>query len=509
MSMPAERLRPHMTLGQLLEGMDASGLEGAAGLEVTGIATDSRRIVEGDVFLACQGESSHGLDYLEQAIARGAAAVAFDTATASATDASVPMVGVRDLSSALGTIANRFYDTPSRDVRVTGITGTNGKTTVAWLIRQCLGRLGQPCGYIGTLGYGVDDMTGDASMTTPACVELHALLADFRSAGAKQAAIEVSSHALEQKRVDGMRFGAAIFTNLTRDHMDYHGSMRAYGESKASLFLDYDVDTRIVSLDTDFGTELADRCGPGVITVSTRFDRVANGRPYVFVRSVVATPQGSNIAIKSAWGDVDIALPLPGEFNVANAAQVLALLLSQGIDLKDARAVLETVSAPAGRMQRIDVVSESPLPQVYVDYSHTPASLEAALKALRAHSGGRLWCVFGCGGDRDRGKRALMGRIASRLADHPIVTSDNPRTEPPGQIIAEVLEGMAEGSVAIEDRGTAILHAVREAAAGDTVLVAGKGHENYQVIGRERLAFSDADVARAGLEARAAGIDGT
>ena len=313
--------------------------------------------------------------------------------------------------------------------------------------------------------------------------------------GAGHAAIEVSSHALEQARVDGVRFDSAIFTNLSRDHIDYHGSMDAYFESKASLFLDHDVRHRIVSLDTEYGVELADRCGANVVTVSTHLDRVANGRPHVFVRSVVAGEAGSSIGIRSSWGEAEVQLPLPGDFNVANAMQVLALLLCKDFSLADACDTIEKVKAPPGRME---------LPLVYVDYSHTPASIEAALKALRLHCRGHLWCVFGCGGDRDRGKRPMMGKVAERLADQAIVTSDNPRTEPPEQIIGDILEGMSANARAIGDRAAAIRHAIDNAAGDDVILIAGKGHENYQVIGEQTLSFSDFDAASECLAARGA-----
>ena len=496
MSMPAQHINQHRTLEALLEG-----IADAPSIEISGIATDSRHVSPGDVFLACQGETSHGLEYLEQALTAGACAVVWDSATAAEPDASVPMVAVDGLASRLGEIANRWFDAPSKTVRVTGVTGTNGKTTVAWLARQCLNDLGEKCGYVGTVGMGLDEIDSRVAMTTPACVELHALLADFRDHGARHAAIEVSSHALEQARVDGVHFDSAIFTNLSRDHIDYHGSMQAYFESKASLFLDFDVGNRIVSLDSDYGTELADRCGGNVVTVSTRFDRVANGRPYVFVRAVIQTPDGSNVSVRSSWGDGEISLPLPGDFNVANAAQVLALLLCQDVPMAAACDALGKVTAPPGRMERV-LPQGDDLPAVFVDYSHTPASLEAALKALRSHSTGRLWCLFGCGGDRDRGKRALMGKVAQRLADVPVVTSDNPRTEDPGLIISDVLEGMAESSVAIEDRGAAIAYAIAEAGPDDTILIAGKGHEDYQVIGDRRLDFSDVAAAGHCLAAR-------
>lgn len=497
MSMPAEVIASSATIDQLLDG-----LADAPAIDVAGIASDSRKVGPGYLFLACQGATSHGLEFIEQAEAAGAAAIAWDASTGSAVESALPMIAVDRLAAHLGEIANRWFGYPSNSVSVTGVTGTNGKTTVAYLVAQCLTMLDQRCGYIGTLGSGIENISGDDTMTTPACLDLHATLAKFRDDGASHAAIEVSSHALEQARVDGVSFDSAIFTNLSRDHIDYHGTMQAYFESKAALFLDYDASNRIVSLDSEHGVELADRCGANVVTVSSQLDRVANGRPHVFARSVVSGDAGSNVDIRSSWGDAEVHVPLPGDFNVANAMEVLALLLCNDVPLEQACEVIGKVTAPPGRMELVNTSLEDDLPLVYVDYSHTPASIEAALKALRLHSQGALWCVFGCGGDRDRGKRPMMGKVAGRLSDHAIVTSDNPRTEPPQQIIGDILEGMEQDAVAIDDRAEAISHAINAAVSGDIVLVAGKGHENYQVIGERTISFSDFEVARDCLAAR-------
>lgn len=499
MSMPAERLNNDMNLQRLL-----AGIADAPPVPVDGIADDSRRLNAGSVFLAVQGANHHGLDFIDTAIESGVAAVVWDSATGDRRAASgpVPIIAVDGLASRLGTIANRWYDWPSHAVDVIGITGTNGKTTVAFLLAQCLQRLGRPCGYLGTLGYGIDELQVDLGMTTPPCLDMHATLADFRDLGATHAAIEVSSHALDQGRVDGVRFDAAVFTNLSRDHVDYHGGMRAYANSKARLFTEFECKHRVVCLDSEFGQELADRCGGAVITTSTRFDRVANGRPYVFVRSVVANAGGSRVTVVSSWGNGDIEIPLPGEFNIGNAIQVLALLLAWGVEFADAREVVGQMSAPPGRMQAVTAASEVGVPQVFIDYAHTPAALEASLRALRPHAAGRIWCVFGCGGDRDTGKRPLMGKIADRLADYAVVTNDNPRNEPPQEIIADVMAGMRDSTLAIESRAAAIAYAIREAGTNDTVLIAGKGHEDYQLIGDARIDFSDFQLARANLELR-------
>lgn len=498
MSMPAERLITHPRLSDLLDGF-----ADAPAFEIAGLALDSRRLGEGFLFLACAGASNHGLDFSVQAVRAGAIAIAFDTSTAKSIpdNIDVPLIPIDNLAAKVGEISNRFFARPSQHLKVIGVTGTNGKSTVAWLIAQSLEILGTSCAYSGTLGYGVDTVDVDDDMTSPDAVEMQRRLAGFVDAGAQHAAIEVSSHALDQRRVDGVSFAATLFTNLSRDHLDYHGDMRSYGDAKARLFIDCPADQRIINLDSEFGAELASRCRDDVITVSTNFDRVANGRPYVFVRSVVAQEAGSEVSIQSSWGEQVFNISLPGDFNVANSVLAIAYLLSTGFSLSDACDALSQVSAPPGRMQRVQATEG---PAVYVDYAHTPGAIEVALRALRAHTRGRLWCVFGCGGDRDTGKRPLMGRAAERLADALLITNDNPRGEAPAAIIADIIAGLANASSAtvIENRAAAIAWAIANAAANDVILIAGKGHENYQIIGDERLDFSDYGAALANLKAR-------
>lgn len=496
MSMPAEHLISTPLLADLLQGFAE-----APAIPIHGIASDSRLLQRGDLFLAVQGIGSHGLDYLEQAQAAGVSAVAWDASTGTEPqDIGVPMIAVTGLAEQLGEIANRFYGRPSEHLDVIGITGTNGKTTVAWMIAQALELLDEKCAYLGTLGYGVDEVQGAEGMTTPAAVELQGRLAEFVDQGAADAAIEVSSHALSQGRVDGVRFAAALFTNLTRDHLDYHANMREYFDSKARLFLDCQPAERIIDIDSEYGAQLASMCGQDVVIVSTQFDRVANGRPYVFVRAVVATEQGSEISFTSAWGDGQFMLSLPGDFNVANAVLVLALLLNKGVALDAACDVMSQVSAPPGRMQRVATDG----PAVYVDYAHTPTALEGALRALRAHCRGKLWCVFGCGGDRDTGKRPEMGAAAERHGDHVVVTTDNPRSEDAAAIIDDIVAGLSQQDklTVIEDRAAAIAWAIENAADNDVVLVAGKGHEDYQEIAGQRMRFSDYALAESALTAR-------
>lgn len=496
MSMPAEHLISAPLLADLLQGFAE-----APAIPIHGIASDSRLLQRGDLFLAVQGIGSHGLDYLAQAQAAGVSAVAWDASTGTEPqDIGVPMIAVTGLAEQLGEIANRFYGRPSEHLDVIGITGTNGKTTVAWMIAQALELLDEKCAYLGTLGYGVDEVQGAEGMTTPAAVELHGRLAEFVDQGAADAAIEVSSHALSQGRVDGVRFATALFTNLTRDHLDYHANMREYFDSKARLFLDCRPAERIIDIDSEYGAQLASMCGQDVVIVSTQFDRVANGRPYVFVRAVVATEQGSEISFTSAWGDGRFMLSLPGDFNVANAVLVLALLLNKGVALDAACDVMSQVSAPPGRMQRVATDG----PAVYVDYAHTPTALEGALRALRAHCRGKLWCVFGCGGDRDTGKRPQMGAAAERHGDQVVVTTDNPRSEDAAAIIDDIVAGLSQQDklTVIEDRAAAIAWAIENAADNDVVLVAGKGHEDYQEIAGQRTRFSDYALAESALAAR-------
>ena len=496
MSMPAEHMTAAPTLADLLQGY-----ADAPEIPVHGIASDSRLLQDGFLFLAVQGMSSHGLDYLEQAKQAGVCAIAWDTASGvEPGDIGVPTIAIDDLAGKLGEIANRYYGTPSKQLNVIGVTGTNGKTTVAWMVAQAREILGERCAYLGTLGYGVDSVEGAEGMTTPAAIELHGHLADFVAAGATSAAIEVSSHALSQGRVDGVRFDTALFTNLSRDHLDYHADMGNYFDSKARLFLQCDPNDRIVNLDSEYGTQLAALCGQDVVTVSTDFDRIANGHPYVFVRSVVATKQGSEITFVSSWGDGHFTLPMPGDFNVENAVLVLALLLKKGLPPDAACDVMSQVSAPPGRMQRVAMGG----PAVFVDYAHTPTALDGALRALRAYCPGKLWCVFGCGGDRDQGKRPQMGKAAEQYSDHVVVTTDNPRSEDAQIIIDDILAGTAHADkvTIIEDRAAAIAWAIDQARDDDVVLIAGKGHEDYQESNGERVAFSDYAVAQKALAAK-------
>jgi UDP-N-acetylmuramoyl-L-alanyl-D-glutamate--2,6-diaminopimelate ligase len=488
------------SLSQLTAGI----LEVPADIEIADVTLDSRAVRPGALFLACQGRTHHGLAFAPEAIARGARAVLYDDG-AELRESVPPQVfaaRVPALGAHAGTIADRFFGAPSSALTVAGITGTNGKTTCAFLLAQALSGAQRPCAYAGTLGYGLPGSLRGSSHTTVDAVSVHRQLAELRALGAECVAMEVSSHALDQGRTAGVRFHTAAFTNLTRDHLDYHGSMEAYGEAKARLFALPELTTRVVNVDDAFGSELAGRPAAGrLVTTSRRGAMRRTTKDAAFVRAarVRTSARGLSIDVESAWGIARVDVPLIGEFNVENVLTVLAVLLAWEITLAQAIAALARCTAPSGRMEVFGGAHEQPL--VIVDYAHTPDALGKALQAVRAHCKGRLTVVFGCGGDRDAGKRPLMGRIAAERADRVVLTDDNPRTEEPAAIVAAIRAGMQTGPAPRidHDRANAIRTAIAAAGPTDAVLIAGKGHEDYQVYGNERRPFSDQAVVRAAL----------
>jgi UDP-N-acetylmuramoyl-L-alanyl-D-glutamate--2,6-diaminopimelate ligase len=485
-----------------------------AHVEIADLTLDSRAAGPGVAFLAVRGRRAHGLEFAREAVARGARVVLWEPAPGIAPpafDADVQLVAVPDLSAQAGYIADRFFGAPSAALTVAGITGTNGKTTCAWLLAQALLARGHDARYLGTLGGGRVGEIAAGTHTTPDAVTLQRQLAAWRDAGATHVAMEVSSHALDQERCAGVRFHAAVFTNLSRDHLDYHGDMRAYGAAKARLFDWPTLTARVINVDDEFGIELAGRAHPGArLILTTRrgpgADADLAALPDALVvraTAVSALPRGLQLEVEAQGHRARLDSPLLGDFNVANLLSVLGVLLALDVPLAEACAALAHCEAPPGRMQASGGGTQ---PLVIVDYAHTPDALDKALRAARAHCGGRLWCVFGCGGDRDAGKRAAMGRVAASLADQLVVTDDNPRSEDPARIVEAILEGIARcGHVTVEhDRAAAIGAALRGAASGDVVLVAGKGHEDYQIVGPERRPFSDIGVVRAALAGRSA-----
>jgi UDP-N-acetylmuramoyl-L-alanyl-D-glutamate--2,6-diaminopimelate ligase len=479
-----------------------------SGVEISDLTLDSREASAGSLFLALRGQRAHGLEYAAQAAERGACAVLWEPgggALPPVLPAAVFSAAVPNLPELLGRLSDRFFGAPSARLRVAGITGTNGKTTCAHLAAQCFEHLGEPAAYMGTLGWGRPGALARANLTTADVVSVHRRLAALEAQGVRSVAMEVSSHALDQDRVAGVRFDTAAFTNLTRDHLDYHLTMQAYGEAKARLFAADHLRHGVVHAGDEFGRELLRRGGGVPLTAVWigEWDGAGSARHTLHAATVVLGPHGIAMRLRGSFGEADSHARLIGRFNAENALVVLGCLLVAGIALPDAVAALARCRAPAGRMEII----ESPRadkPAAVIDYAHTPDALGNALGALREHCRGDLWCVFGCGGDRDRGKRRLMGAVADALADQLIVTDDNPRTEDPAAITAEILCGIRQHAVrVIHDRAAAIATALAEARAADLVLIAGKGHEDHQVYGESRRPFSDREEALRHLGAAA------
>ncbi len=470
------------------------------------LVVDSRAVKRGDVFAAFPGHVNDGRRHIESAVKAGAVAVLLqpgEGAVSCATDA-VPMIAVENLSRNIGVVADDFYGRPSQSLRVVGVTGTNGKTTVAsWLAQayDTLSKTPGSAGLIGTLGSGLLDSLQATANTTPDAASVHTTLRELLDAGAQSVAMEVSSHALDQGRVSGVRFDATVFTNLTQDHLDYHGTMDAYGAAKAKLFSDYPTKHRIINADDEFGARLIARKLPQTIGYGMNAGLVRG-------RISRSTSAGMRLEIASPWGELIVDTPIIGRFNAYNMLAVAATLVSQGFDAEHVAAALSKVNAAPGRMQRVgEANAASAQPAVYVDYAHTPDALSKALQTLRETAHQKLIVVFGCGGDRDRTKRPQMGEIASTLADSVVITSDNPRSEVPENIITDIESGLVSrtgiSTIVVVDRREAIAAAIASAAAGDIVLIAGKGHEDYQEIKGVRYPFSDAEIAEQVLGQRA------
>ncbi len=470
-------------------------------LVVDDISDSSSRVVAGGLFLACTGGRRHGLSFLRDALSAGARAVAWEPTSGQANPelpAGIPGLAVPNLRRHLGLIADRFFGEPSAALSVTGVTGTNGKTTSAYLAAQALGAVAGSAGYMGTLGYGLPGDLQPSCLTTPSCIETHRRLRHLVDAGAKHAVIEVSSHGLDQGRVDNLRFQVAALTNLSRDHLDYHGDMASYAAAKSRLFFDHAPHTAVVNVGDQWGKGLAGQLRETmeVVTVAlVSHDHSSLPKARLLGRLTVAQRAGLGIQLSGDFGETLLRSALWGAFNAENLVVALGILLAHGLELGQAADALTETAAPPGRMQRI--APNSAGPEVIVDFAHTPDALDKALRAVRAHTDGQLWCVFGCGGDRDQGKRPAMGKVAAALADHVLITTDNPRHEDPRKIAAEIIAGLGPNKSVEEvaDRRAAIKRAIQAARAADVVLIAGKGHETSQQLGDRVLRFSDADVA--------------
>ena len=486
------------------------------------LVSDSRRVGPGDVFFAYPGEAADGRSYIAQAIGQGAAAVVYDGAGFAWEAAwNVPHLAVDELKRQAGPIAHACLGMPDSGMFTVGVTGTNGKTSCAVWLGQAFASLGQTAAVIGTLGVGLFKGKGDVDYdvtgyTTPDAVLLAQKLAEVREASATALAIEVSSIGLEQGRTSGMHFDVALFTNLTRDHLDYHGDMESYEAAKRRLFEWPGLKTAVLNLDDPAGLRLVNHLQSrhGSAPALTGYTLQGSAaQPDIAGVAMLRASQfksraaGTDFYLDSPFGSATVKTGLVGHFNISNALAVLGALLAKGVPLRAALDAIEGLTPAPGRMQQ---VGGQDAPMVVIDYAHTPDALEKTLTTLRQvaqERGGELWCVFGCGGDRDPGKRPQMGAIA-QIANHVLVTSDNPRSEDPAAIIAQIVAGMDSAHPAsrlqtVEDRAAAILSAVRHAAKADVILLAGKGHEPYQEIKGRKMAFSDADHAALALAARA------
>jgi UDP-N-acetylmuramoyl-L-alanyl-D-glutamate--2,6-diaminopimelate ligase len=480
---------------QALEGLSAS-------LAVASVAYDSRRVHEGAVFVALRGQKADGAAFAAQAVSRGAIAIVAETPRPEGV--TVPWLQTSDARLALALLADRYYEHPSRRMPVIGVTGTNGKTTTAYLLASVLDAAGLPAGVMGTVSYRVGREEREAARTTPEAPDVQQLLAEMIDHGCRSAVMEVSSHALALKRVDGMRFAAAIFTNLTRDHLDFHEDMESYFAAKRRLFEMLDGDApAVINADDPRGPSLLAACRRAVTYGISQPADVTPG-------PVQLALEGLTLDVRTPKGSVAIRSPLVGRPNVYNILAATAAAVALDLSLE---AVARGVHALPGVPGRFEVVSSgADNVTVVVDYAHTDDALRNLLETARPLAGKRLITVFGCGGDRDRTKRPLMGMVASRLSDVVIVTSDNPRSEDPARIIEEIRRGIAPGTqggratdvLSVVDRAEAIERAVAMAGAGDVILVAGKGHEKYQQIGDRVLPFDDVAVARDALARRRA-----
>jgi len=475
--------------------------------EISGITQDSRTVQTGDVFLACKGQTVDGSEFIGAAIEQGARAIIWQPEEGAAPIAfstrkskqgnDIPLVAVADLLDKAGLIAAQFYNQPSQQLFVTGITGTNGKTSCSHFLAQALND-NEVTGVIGTLGNGLYGQLETATHTTPDAVTCQKWLSELLAAGAKNVAMEVSSHALDQRRVSGVEFDCAVFTNLTRDHLDYHGDMESYLQSKQKLFVSPSLKYAVINMDDDAGSSIKKITPDSVKVISYGLSNI-HGQTDVYAEDICLDRSGIKLKVNTPWGSGELHSQLMGRFNISNLLAVLSVLLLKGMDLKTALERLNNVDGVAGRMQCIATEGK---PLVVVDYAHTPDALEHVLKALHEHTKGNIWCVFGCGGDRDQGKRVQMGTIAEELASKVVITTDNPRTEDPQVIVNDILEGLKTPSAAhVElDRAQAINYAISHADENDIVLVAGKGHETYQEVNGKRYPFSDLTTVQQYLE---------
>lgn len=498
-----------MSLSELLAGVDVIGNVPALG--INGMALDSRSVKPGQLFIACAGYQSHGLEYIDNAITNGAEVVLAEVCSnwlpekiAELSQAkNIVIVPVGALTESVSRIAGRFYGSPSQEFPVIGITGTNGKTSSSLFVAQAFAG-NKKAAVLGTIGNGFPDDLKASTHTTMDPVSVQATLAELLQRQADMVVMEVSSHALHQGRVADVQFDIAVLTNFSRDHLDYHGTMADYAEAKSLLFRMNELKAAVINADDELGQRLIAemQTSPARVVAygMTEFKK-DNVDAWIQAGNILMFPGGLQFDINSSWGFSTATLGLIGRFNVQNAMVALAVMLECGIDFEQAIANLQKLQTVPGRME---LFASDHGPSVIVDFAHTPDALQQVLESLKAHVDGRLYCVFGCGGDRDKGKRPQMGTVAESLADVVVLTSDNPRSEDPDAIINDIKQGfkVAEKAVVEPKRAEAIQYAIESAGKGDMVLVAGKGHEAFQVVGDLKLPFSDQEQVRSALEAR-------
>ena len=498
--MTAEKLNPTKSLTDLLRGI----ANVTTTVDVTGVAIDSREVKPGNLFMAYRGTTSNGVEFIDDAIKAGANAIAIDEVEEfNFVSHEVEVVKVSNLRKQVGIIISRFYDNPSMNLYVIGITGTNGKTTVSYMVAQVLSMLDKTSAVIGTIGSGAFGNVKSGNTTTPDPVKLHSLFSEWQG-DVSSVVMEVSSHALDQGRVVGTNFNTAVFTNLSRDHLDYHKTLEDYANAKFQLFQFSDLENAIVNIDDDYGVRLVELLPTNLnnFAYSTKTNELMTQRKdvaFVYCEKIERAGLKTTLIIQSPCGQANITTGLLGTFNIENILAALTTLCVSGLDIQKVAQALSKFSGVPGRMECFSSESK---PLLVVDYAHTPDALEKALTTLRSYCVGKLYCIFGCGGDRDIGKRAEMGTVAETLADEIVLTNDNPRTESEEKIIENILEGIKKKSeVTIKnDRSDAIINTFLNAKKDDVILIAGKGHENTQQIGTTLLPFSDRELARRLME---------
>ncbi|KRW55414.1 UDP-N-acetylmuramoylalanyl-D-glutamate--2,6-diaminopimelate ligase [Aeromonas allosaccharophila] len=470
----------------------------APALTLTDIQLDSRRVGPGSLFVAIRGHQVDGRRFIEQAVAQGATAVVFEEdGEFIAPAVSVPCIGMRDLPVHLSALSGYFYDQPAKKLALVGITGTNGKSTTALLVANWRTLLGGKAGVMGTIGNGLFGHLIEAENTTGSAVQVQANLAALQEQGADLVAMEVSSHGLVQHRVAALPFAAAVFTNLSRDHLDYHGTMEAYGAAKEQLLQLVDESNAVINRDDELGANWLEKY-PTAVAFSVDGSIEHHSGRQLTAQQLDFHQQGFRAQINSSWGNGVLSAPLLGRFNVSNVLAAMGVMLVLGYDFHELLATAPQLQPVTGRME---CFGGGDTPLAVVDYAHTPDALEKALQALRVHCTGQLWCLIGCGGDRDRGKRPMMAAMAEQYADRVILTDDNPRTEEPARIMADMVAGLRDpAAVQVEhDRVKAIALAIGQASKQDIILVAGKGHEDYQIIGTDKRHYSDRETVAAAL----------